>query len=67
MKQALKTPTIEITLELKEKLAIPLEILPIHYLYKQNENTLTLGPIITCVSNQMYHEQNMFGSMTPFS
>lgn len=61
-----KVPTIEITPELAEKLIIPFEILPIHCLYKQDENTLKLGPIIACITNQMYHEDLKFGSMTTF-
>ncbi|WP_084031608.1 YheC/YheD family protein [Anaerobacillus arseniciselenatis] len=61
-----KIPTIEITPDLAKKLAIPFEIFPIHCLYKQEENTLKLGPIISCVTNQMYHEEEKFSSMTPF-
>ncbi len=61
-----KLPTIEITPELAKKFSIPFEIFPIHCLYKQEENTLKLGPIICCVTNQMYHEDVKFGSMTPF-
>lgn len=61
-----KVPTIEITPTLAEKAAIPFEILPIHCLYNPDENTLKLGPIITCITNQMYHEELKFGSMTTF-
>ncbi|WNF37548.1 YheC/YheD family protein [Bacillaceae bacterium IKA-2] len=61
-----KVPTIEISALLAEKLAIPFEILPIHCLYKQDENKLSLGPVITCITNQMYHEKVKFGSMTTF-
>ncbi|MCT8139481.1 YheC/YheD family protein [Anaerobacillus sp. CMMVII] len=61
-----KVPTIEITPTLAKKLVIPYEILPIHCLYNQDENTLKLGPIITCITNQMYHEDIKFGSMTAF-
>lgn len=63
---AYKVPTIEISAFLAEKLAIPFEILPIHCLYKQDENKLMLGPIIACITNQMYHEKVEFGSMTTF-
>ncbi|OIJ21382.1 hypothetical protein BKP45_00970 [Anaerobacillus alkalidiazotrophicus] len=63
---SLKTPTIVITFALKEKLSIPFEILPIHCLYNSNENTLKLGPILTCITNQMYHEQTQFGTITTF-
>ncbi|RXI99871.1 YheC/YheD family protein [Anaerobacillus alkaliphilus] len=61
-----KMPTIEISLPLAEKISIPFEILPIHCLYKQEENILKIGPIITCITNQMYHEDTKFGSMTSF-
>jgi glutathione synthase/RimK-type ligase-like ATP-grasp enzyme len=61
-----KVPTIEITPELAEKLKFPFVIFPIHCLYKQEENTLRLGPTITCITNQMYHEESKFGSMTTF-
>lgn len=61
-----KVPTIEISSLLAEKLAFPFEILPIHCLYKQDENKLRLGPIIACITNQMYHEKVEFGSMTTF-
>lgn len=63
---AYKVPTIEISAFLAEKLTIPFEIFPIHCLYKQDENKLRLGPIIACITNQMYHEKVEFGSMTTF-
>ncbi len=63
---SLKVPTIEIPPMLAEKLSIPFEILPIHCLYKKDQNTLTLGPIITCITNQAFQEDSKFGGMTPF-
>lgn len=61
-----KVPTVEISQKLREKLAIPNEIFPIHCLYEEEENTLKLGPVICCITNQMYHEHIKFGSMTVF-
>lgn len=63
---SLKTMIIEITPALAAKLYIPFELLPIHCLYNQEENTLKLGPIISCITNQMYHQDWKFGSMTNF-
>lgn len=60
---AYKVPTIEISAFLAEKLTIPFEIFPIHCLYKQDENKLRLGPIIACITNQMYHEKVEFGKI----
>lgn len=61
-----RTPTIEISLPLAEKMSIPFEIMPIHCLYNQERNTLKLGPIIACMTNQMYHDETKFGSLTIF-
>lgn len=61
-----KVPTLELSPQLACELGITLEIMPIHCLYIQEENTLKLGPIIACVTNQMYHEELKFGSNTTF-